>query len=283
MPEAATKARTSRLKKILVPLDSSADSLVALQMAGHLAARLQASLEGLFVEDTNLLRAGELSCCRIVHAATASVTSFDRADMERELRLAARSARAALERESIRYDLKWSFRVDRGDVAASILATAPDVDLIVLGRAGHRPGRKSGSGSTARHLTNTAPAVLVTGSRHREGPVACFHADTEAADRALEVAVELARRDGGELVVFSADIDKTREKTGTTAADNGLSVDIRTLPDDSFQTLQSVLQKMPAELVVLPDNLAAVSEAGLDKIPGSLDMPVLIIRARDGK
>ena len=52
------------IRRILVGLDASPRSLSALEVACDLAARFRAELEGLFVEDIDLLRACELPFTR---------------------------------------------------------------------------------------------------------------------------------------------------------------------------------------------------------------------------
>ena len=54
------------VRRILVALDASTQSLAALRTAVTLAAELGAELEGLFVEDTNLMRMAMLPVARRV-------------------------------------------------------------------------------------------------------------------------------------------------------------------------------------------------------------------------
>jgi len=264
-------------RKILVPLDASDESVAALKTAVRLASRMQASLEGLFIEDDNLLRAGELACCQVVHAVTATVSTFDRSDMEHQLRLAARRARAALVAETTEQGLDWSFRVDRGDVTASILAAALDVDLIVMGRTSRRPGQRQRLGSTTRKLVSGATAVLVTGARQHHGPVACMYDASPVADRALEIAIQLSRRDGGRLLVLLAIASSDRTRVAELTKGKGLEVDYEVLPDSHLHGLQTVLRRLPVELLVLPDGFPALAEAGTETIVSTLDVPVLVI------
>ena len=68
--EEATTAETTAdhtPRRILVALDASAHSHAALAAAVALAARLHAEIEGLFVEDINLLRLAELPFTGLAH------------------------------------------------------------------------------------------------------------------------------------------------------------------------------------------------------------------------
>ena len=72
--------------RVLIALDATEDSLASLDLATRMAAKLRAELEGLFIEDINLLRLAELPCTRIVSVATTSSEGMSLPSMERELR-----------------------------------------------------------------------------------------------------------------------------------------------------------------------------------------------------
>ena len=71
------------LHRILVPLDASENSLTALDTAAELAAVLDAELEGLFVEDINLLQLCDFPFAREVSFLGPSFRRIDRAETER--------------------------------------------------------------------------------------------------------------------------------------------------------------------------------------------------------
>ena len=83
------------LRHILVALDASTHSLAAVEAAADLAAAMQAEMEGLFIEDINLIRLASLPCTREVRH-TASMASLDLEQMERALKAQASEARQAL-------------------------------------------------------------------------------------------------------------------------------------------------------------------------------------------
>src|SRR5512146_300494 len=74
------------IRKILIAIDASPHSLAALQAAAEFAARVNAELSGLFVEDINLLRMAELSFVREVSHYSATVTQISREGLEQQLR-----------------------------------------------------------------------------------------------------------------------------------------------------------------------------------------------------
>lgn len=278
MPERPGRRPAPNVRRILVPLDASRESFVALKSAVLLASRLNAEIDALFVEDDNLLRAAGLPCSRVVHLTTARISDFDRADMERQMRLAARSARAALVSAAMGGNFDWNFRVDRGDVTARILAAAPDVDLVIMGRTSRRLRDRPRLGSTAQRLLETAPAVLIAGISREQNRVVCYYDGSEVSDQALELAVQISRRDGGRLLVLLASDGPERKDAEALTGGRDLKLEFVDLPDARLHTLRSVLHRLPGELLVLPADFPALAEIGVDAVAAALDLPILLVR-----
>ena len=135
-----TTASTASLarKRILISLDASARGLAALEVAVRLAISGSAELHGLFVEDEDLVRLAALPFAREIELASASARKLESANMERDLRAAAEQAQQAFTNAIRKLDRRWTFRIVRGMVTQASLAAAHDVDLLVIGRQGHR-------------------------------------------------------------------------------------------------------------------------------------------------
>jgi len=149
------------VRRILVALDTSPHSLAALEAAVNLAAKMNAELLGLFVEDTALLRLAEVPCAREILYFSAAESPLSRASMESRLRGQAEQARKALAAAARRAHVEWSFRTVRGDVASEVLAAASDVDLLAMGKGGWSLDRKFRMGSTALELSASSIPVLL--------------------------------------------------------------------------------------------------------------------------
>ena len=106
------------IRCILVALDTSAPSQAALESAASLAERLNADLEGIYVQDQDLLRLAQLPVGREVGLASARRRDLDPQGMERAWRVQAAHAKTALERVAKRHHLHSSFRIARGNVVA---------------------------------------------------------------------------------------------------------------------------------------------------------------------
>lgn len=147
---------TEPLRRILVALDASPESLGSVEAAAELAAAMHAELLGLFVEDLELLELATNPFARQMDLLTATLRPLERPVVERRLRLAAERARSALERTAGRRGITWSFRVRQGRVAAEIEAAAGDVDLVWISRSGWR---RTGWEGRAHPPTSRPPAT----------------------------------------------------------------------------------------------------------------------------
>ena len=110
--ETAAAARNSgtSIRRILVALDATAESLAALNAAADLAMQLHAELFGLFVEDINLARLAALPIAREIDLAAGSIIEINHQTVERQFRLQREKARGALESAARSRRLNWSFR-----------------------------------------------------------------------------------------------------------------------------------------------------------------------------
>lgn len=195
-PEAAAPDETGALpivRRILVALDASAYSHAALAAAVTLATRFQSDVEGLFVEDINLLRLAELPFAREFRFGQAGPRPVASEDVQRGLRARAALLRHEVEELTSEHKLRGSFRVARGAVAGEVLAAAREADLLALGRTGHSLARRARFGSTARAaIANAVSAVLLVQPEMEAGPVLVFYDGSAAGARALALAAQLA-------------------------------------------------------------------------------------------
>jgi len=182
--------------RILVALDASPQSVAALRAAAELAALLEAELEGLFVEDINLLHLCGLPFGREIGSYTASVRQLDNRAMERNLRVLAVVIREAMEREAAQLPVRWTFQVRRGAVVAELLAASQSAAMVSLGRAGR--SRRQTLGSVAESIVrqSSRPVLILGEQGGLKRPLSLLYTGTEAADRALRLAIDLEVRRG---------------------------------------------------------------------------------------
>ncbi len=198
----APEPEAPQANRILVALDASPQSEAALRAAAELAALLEAELEGLFVEDINLLHLCGLPFGREIGSYTASVRRLDDRAMERYLRVLAVGIRQAMEREAAQRPVRWTFQVRRGAVVAELLAAAQSASMLSMGRAGQ--ARRSALGSTAQSLVrqSSRPLLILGENGGLKHPLSVLYTGSEAADRALRLALHLEQRNSGGLTVW---------------------------------------------------------------------------------
>ena len=180
------------VRRILVAIDASAASLDALAAAASLAVRLGSELEGMFVEDEDLLRLAALPFAGIVRTPGGERERIDPASAEVALRAMAARARDALQLAASRHGVAWSFRVSRGRVVREVLAAAEGADLVVLGAAGHGRRARGSVGTTAREAAARAraPVLLLARGGRLGGTVVAVDDGTPAGARARVAASE---------------------------------------------------------------------------------------------
>ncbi len=82
--ERERKSRDADHQRILVALDASSDSRAAVEAAVNLAARFNAELTGIYVEDENLLRLADLPFVQEVGHFSATCRHINHVDLERQ-------------------------------------------------------------------------------------------------------------------------------------------------------------------------------------------------------
>jgi nucleotide-binding universal stress UspA family protein len=191
------------IRRILVALDASRHSLAALESASELANALKAELVGIFVEDINLLHLAGLPFAREVRYLSSTDRPLDSPGMERELRMQAEQLRQTLAGIAGRRQLRWSFRVVRGQVTTELLTAAQEADLLALGRASWASTRRVRLGATAREVVaQTLGSVLLLQQGHSIcAPVQLVYDGSSATERAVATAVHMASITGSHLIV----------------------------------------------------------------------------------
>jgi nucleotide-binding universal stress UspA family protein len=272
------------VRRILVALDASTHSLAALAAAVELAAAMEAELEGLFVEDVNLLRLAGLPFVQEVRH-TASLEALDSVRMERALKAQAVQAREALEVAAGRARVHWSFRVVRGHVAQEVVQAASQADLLTLGKQGRSKSPGARLGSTALRVALHAPGALLLVEHGVPGdqPVLVLYDGSEGAERALDAAARLAKMSGTHLIVLllagTPDAAEQLEKqAGLRIELQGVRPRFRALHEADAQSLLRVFQSEAGGLVVLSARSTALSEETIQKLLDCLRNPFLLTR-----
>ena len=192
------------VRRILVGLDASRQSRLALDAAARLAEWHGAELQGIYVEDINLIRLASLPVGREIGPTSPSPHPIDSGRLTRRLSSSAAEAEHWLAETAARSKVRWTFRVERGDVASVISQAAGDADIVALGRASTGTSGPGRLGSTARTLAvRQSQSVIVIQAPLTAGQTVVALFDGSAASaRALTTSARLSERLDARLVVL---------------------------------------------------------------------------------
>jgi nucleotide-binding universal stress UspA family protein len=207
------KKGTGKITRILVAVDASPLSLEALEAAARLAASLEAELLGLYIEDINLLRIADSPFAREVGLFSGSIRDLDSHRLERQLRAHAKQVRRRLSQLAESSQIRWSFRVVRGEIETELISAASDVDLVILGRSGWSGKRRLGSTAQAMVSQTPRPALLHAHRPEQKPAVLVLYDGSEVAQRALTTAANMISGQEGFLsvAIVAQDHDEARQ------------------------------------------------------------------------
>ncbi len=273
------------VRRILVALDASPESLAALHAAVALAAHLDAELMGLFVEDINLLRLAGLPFAREVGYPAATERPIDHATMERQLHVLAKEAGRAMAEAAARRRVLWSFRRVRGHVAAEVLAAAQGVDLLALGMSSRPISRRVRLGSTARAVAEKAPCMVLFLQPRLgiEQPVQVAYDGSPGARHVVAVAAGLAAVMDVSLIVFLLAEDAVtagRLEAEVKATVGGLPIQVRAQPlaPATVRHLAQAVRITGGGLLVLDGSSPLLHGEGLQILLEAIECSVLLVR-----
>ncbi|NOZ29507.1 MAG: universal stress protein [Chloroflexi bacterium] len=274
--------RERGIRRILVALDASPHSLAALEAAAELAARLEAELLGLFVEDINLLRLAGFPFAREVGSLSATPRPLDSQHIERELRAQADRARRAMARVAGRARVRWSFRVVRGQVASEVLAAASEADLVSLGKAGWSWTVRGEMGSTARWVFSQVRchALLARQGGRLGAPMVVLYDGSPSAQRALETAASLAHgKEPPVVYILADDQEQMRQLQARASAwlqEREIAARYRWLTSADLPQLARILRSEGVGLLVLPGESSALPGDVLQTLLNEIDCALLV-------
>jgi len=252
------------MRRIAVTLDASELSAQALDQVIRLAERMDAQLEGIFVEDIDLIQIAELPFLREVRTVSRSEDAISLARMEQELRALARRAERLLSEQASRHNVAWSFRIWRGSIDSDLLAADIEADVFALTRLGAALTR-----SRALPARSTAVSVLFSG--------------TEASVRALDTAVNLATDPQKELnILLSAEdgagVARLQALVIKHLGEAAANAHFIRLPDGSLSDLLEILSDTHTAVLIVDRDSKLLQTPTLRQNLNSLDCPLLIVR-----
>jgi nucleotide-binding universal stress UspA family protein len=270
------------VNRILVAVDASPQSLAALRVATDLAARLEAELIGIFVEDINLVHTAGLPFAHQISIETGALRRLDSSNIERQLRAQARWVQKNIAVLAERSSIRWSFQVVRGKISAQLLAAAVDADLTILGKTGWS-GRRW-LGSTAQRLVIQLPCTSLILQRvvHFKHPVILVYDGSEAGQKALTSVNLIASHDSPVLVIILADdaeeAGKLRQDIDTWFEKQDLKPHYRWLKKLNSTILANLTRAEGCGVLILPTKIERLSEKTILNTLNQSECAVLLVR-----
>lgn len=275
----------SSIERVVVAVDGSPHSLEALRMAAHLAARLEASLLVLYVEDAVLAESAALPGTVEIRSLAVSAGTFTAVHVRRQFRLQSRRVRQAAWAAADEAGVEVEVRVLQGRVADAILEGASGAGLLALGQAGSPRSSRRRLGQTTRAVLEAAccPVLILRRQHHAEGPVLAVYDRSEQGRRALHYAIILARRLDASLTVFllatsDEEADLLRHEVLEHYGARVRHLDTQAVPSLAAPLLSDALRREQAALVVVPAEAPHVQRAHLARLLHAANVPLLLFR-----
>jgi nucleotide-binding universal stress UspA family protein len=269
-------------RRILVALDGSYHSMAALEAAADLVAGLEAELEGLYVEDKDLLELSALPVASECPYPYDTSVTLDQTRIERELRAQAEQARRGFVRICRSRSIAHTFRTLRGEVVTELLEAAEGADLLSLGRISRPLIRQPQLGSTARAVVAYArrPVLLMQRGVRVKEPVVVVHHGADEARKAILTASRLARRTAGYLTVLTlaqdaAAAQRLRAQAAAWLRGGRLFIRHQQVPDLDPETLAQTAQGQRCGILVVC--LTALPVEALHTLLEATECPTLLV------
>ena len=260
------------IRRVAIALDASLQSSQALQAAAELAASLQAELEGIFIEDINLIRLAELPFTREIRTASMTEEAINLQRMEQELRSLARQQQQKLELVAREKGVRCSFSTRRGHIKTELMQAITEVDVLTFCSPDQLPDK-------LRTLTVENPAAW----QQTRPSIAVIFGNQLNEKQALMAAARLAERLGMDLSILLtadsvAETEKLQQDALSILADEKLVANFIPLPECQISDLIIATDSASSQVLLVTSNNPVVSGGELWQYLEQVSCPVLIVR-----
>lgn len=274
------------IRRILVAIDASEHSQAALHAAVDLARRVHGEVLGIFVEDENLLRMGDISFTREIRLLSTRVAACSTKDIRRQLRVQAQRAEELVTSAADRAGVPSSFRVVRGQVTSQLLAAAREIDMIALGRVGHSGSAQRAVGSTTKAVLRRAslPVMVLEEGVRLKPPVLVLSDGSPSAEKALALAGEITRT--AEYMPLSIvvvgetanDAERLRENARQAVKPYNVPVSLESVNKPSPHQLLHLIESQNCGIVLSPVSLLEEYPEELHQVIAAVNCPIVFMR-----
>lgn len=269
----SSATKQAAFRRIVVGLHASGYNQPALETAVRLAAALGAELEGVFIEDVNLMRLAGLPFLREVRLWSLAEEALSSQRMERELRALARRAEQMLVQAVGETGVRWSFRVWRGRTEAASLIASFDADVWSLARVGSLASYAMRPDYKAHARTINYPVT----------PISVLFRSSEQAAKALYAACHLAKDLDALITVWLPKLETNvakdlQEKVGNVLNAHTQRARFVELTDLSVHTLAKAVNASRSTVLIAAAGDPLLQQKGLSQCLEALSCPLLLVR-----
>ncbi len=274
-----------RFQRVLVVIDSGTQTQTELDALAELAHRLQAELQGLFIEDANMMRLSEYTETTAYRLVSSSLYATDQGMLARAVRAQASRSRRLVESVTRRRQVRSSFQVRQGELVAELLAAVQAGDLIVLTKTfGHLPAVLDSHVFMRAFSESAASAVLLFNpSSKLTGAITVVYDGSAAADTALAVASDIAVLDGHQIdvVMQSSRLDQIeswQSDIHQRLATQGVDSSFLHFPHVRIDQLCAHSRRPQAGLIVLGVDQPLLKDKAINQLIDRIDCSVMLVR-----
>lgn len=276
-----TELSTPKDRRVLLQIDATTHCQQAVRAALDITARIGAELQGIFIEDADLLTVGELDFIREFRFSSPTAHQLDRLTLEGQLRAMARSVQRQLEHAARLRKVTVGFRSIRGDLMRTEDESLLNADLVIMESTGRLQNRSYRRRVSAQSdiFVSTRPILLLKGDAHLSPYVTIICDSIEAAEHGLRLVNTLLGTAPENITLLPFGLnDQEQREIGTIA---GIFAERVQSPSGSAGQVNIAPPPAGNETrlndVLLPENcLVVMKTRGLFmKIPTQLDTLIL--------
>lgn len=278
-----TRGARHAIERILVALDPSVHSRALLRVGASIAARFEAELLALFVEDANIRRITELPFVQEVGIYSGSCRRVEVGELTRQLRVQVGSLRREFRVATRHIETRCTFQRIRGRVAAEVLRAAAEADVIILGKGAWSAVDTGRMAPDVREVLRRAPAstLLLQAESEVQFPLRVVYDGSGLAAKALAITARLAEDGDVTVFVLADDAERAGElqsQVRDQLQDTDLRPAFKTLTEASVSRLAYLVAHEGQGTLVLPAHSGVMADEAVLEFLEETTNPVLMIR-----
>lgn len=250
---------------VQILLDSQKNQFESLLSAASLARKLEVQLQGLFIEEDNLIRAADLPLSREVSLWSAEERQITGESVHRILRAHARHQQKELERVATAKEIEFTFKVIRGEKNNWIKENINSSNILFVG--GHDLTPKPFQ--SLKYCSDVTP------------PLISLFDGSSASEHAFKIALQIAEKNNKYLRVLLLANDSSTEELLETQLNiqmrnhSNISVSVESI---SKHDVISSLHKQRINMLIAPSDIEwAQDDERFEMLIYQINYPIVLV------